>query len=115
MVTGSPGGSALIYVRTEGAWDEKSPRRLLLGKVLAEKPAPRRLVGHQAGRTVDLDRTEAAQGWIVLARPRMALAQPRGFRTGVEEDVVPAVDLSDDHEGAAAAVGKLLDGGIPIR
>ena len=58
---------------------------------------------------------EAAQGRIVLSGSPVALAQPRGLRAGVEEDVVPAVDLVDDREGAAPPVGKLLDRGLPIR
>ena len=84
------------------------------GKVLTEEPASCCLTGHQTRGTIGPDRTEAAQARIVLAGPCVALAQPCGLFTHVEEDIVPAVDLANDREGAAP-VGKLLDGGIPIR
>ena len=45
----------------------------------------------------------------MLERPTVALAQPRGLRTSVEEDVVPAIDLVDDLEGAAPPLSKFLD------
>ena len=68
-------------------------------EVFAEIPASRRLVGHQTGGTGDLDGTEATEGRFVLEGSFMTLAQPRGLRAGVEEDVIPAVGLVDDVEG----------------
>ena len=47
--------------------------------------------------------------------PPMALEKPGDVYAGVEEDVVPAIDVADFRECTAPLLGKLPDGGLIFR
>jgi hypothetical protein len=85
------------------------------GKIFTEKSAPRSLASHQIRGTVGFDGTEATQSRVVPASSHVALAEPRDLLAGVEDDVVPTVDLSDHPKSAAAPLGKFLDSGLLVR
>src|SRR4051812_31703188 len=83
-------------------------------KVLTEKPGPRFLIGHQSYGTRAVEGAEAAVGRVVRACSFVTFAHPPDLCAGIEEDVVPAIDLADHREGAAP-VDKLLDRGLTGR